>query len=421
METGKARGKRNHVIQNKKINLLRFAAIYGANSAGKTNLVKAISFARALVTGRVSGSSISREYYNRTKVENKEKPTQFKFEFLIQNKIYEYAFSILLKERKFLSESLLCNEKLIFFRDLEKKEFSLDIKLKDLDKRKKINLFFETVCEIDTVLFLQDMNTNKGTLYETEDEASIFKTIYDVFNKSIETISPNTKVSSHNILFEKERNVEKLLEQFGFDITNIEYKEDVPENIFRGVPQELVEDILKDIDEKFSDDAECLEIMLHGPRTIVKIEKEDDKFKYSSLIFRHGNYGEFTLTEESDGFQRIIQLIEILLNPQKGKIYIIDELDRSLNAHLSKAFIDFFLNEAEEQNVQLIITTHETRLLDLNLLRKDEIWMFDKVDGSTTITALTDFNTPVRSDVKLDSAYMDGKYGGIPRVKRGDA
>ncbi len=421
METGKARGKRNHVIEDRKINLLRFSAIFGANSSGKSNLVKAIDFAKSIIIDGFSKDLSSVQYYNRTNIENSDKPTTFSFEFRVNKKIYEYSFSISLKNRKFISESLKCNDDIVFIRDIPNAVFELNLKYKNLDTTQKTHLFFDTIKNSDKVLFLKEMNTNKDSLYESLDEPLILKEIYNIFDKSIKIVTPTTRVSDMNILFSEENKVENVLQEFGFDITGFSQVEDTAENIFRGIPQQISEKILEDIDQKLSEGNGAESAILHTPNGLVKFKYENDKTKILTLKCVHGQYGDFSLSEESDGLRRFLDLIDIILNPVDGAIYIVDEIDRSLNALVTKEFIDYYLNKTTIQNVQLIITTHETRLLDLNLLRKDEIWLFDKENGNTKITALTDYEGNIRSDVKLDTAYIEGRYAGVPKIVRGEA
>ena len=68
---------------------------------------------------------------------------------------------------------------------------------------------------------------------------------------------------------------------------------------------------------------------------------------------------------------------------------------------------------AKGHNTQLIVTTHESRLLDLELVRRDEIWFIEKSNcGNSKVYSLEEYNT--RFDQKVDKAYLDGRYGGIP-------
>ena len=120
----------------------------------------------------------------------------------------------------------------------------------------------------------------------------------------------------------------------------------------------------------------------------------------------------FNLSEESDGTIRILDLLEVLLS-DKGKTYVIDELDRCLHPNLTYKFVETFLKLAEQKKIQLIVTTHESRLMDFELLRRDEIWFVNKrKSGETDIYSLEEYNA--RFDQKIDKAYLEGRYGGVP-------
>ena len=76
-------------------------------------------------------------------------------------------------------------------------------------------------------------------------------------------------------------------------------------------------------------------------------------------------------------------------------------------------FVETFLSRAKNRKVQLIVTSHESRLLDFNLLRRDEVWFVDKdKNGESCMYSLEEYN--VRFDQKVDKAYMEGRYGGVP-------
>ena len=111
-----------------------------------------------------------------------------------------------------------------------------------------------------------------------------------------------------------------------------------------------------------------------------------------------------------------MDLIEILLNSE-DKVFVIDEIDRSLHPNLTYKFIELFLEIAEQKNVQLIVTTHEDAILDLELLRRDEVWFVEKDNkGKTELYSLEDFGP--RFDKKILKAYLEGRYGAIPHFKK---
>ena len=55
-----------------------------------------------------------------------------------------------------------------------------------------------------------------------------------------------------------------------------------------------------------------------------------------------------------------------------GGVYVIDELERSMHPMLVTKFIEFFVKTTRDVPCQLVFTTHESTLLDLDLMRRDE-------------------------------------------------
>ena len=131
-------------------------------------------------------------------------------------------------------------------------------------------------------------------------------------------------------------------------------------------------------------------------------------------IFKHKNCNdEFGAYEESDGTIRIFELLDIIFS--KDKVYVIDELDNSLHPLLVNGFLSKFLRE--KNNTQLIVTTHESKTLDFDLVRRDEIWFVEKnIDCSSKLYSLEEFKDIARFDRKIDKAYMEGRFGGIANI-----
>jgi len=119
----------------------------------------------------------------------------------------------------------------------------------------------------------------------------------------------------------------------------------------------------------------------------------------------------FGLSEESDGTRRLLSLIPALYHLQNSiGVYFIDEIDRSLHPILVWKFLEFFLRAGGRQ---IIFTTHESNLLDLDLLRRDEIWFAEKDDKAAThLYSLMDFK--VRNDLEIRKHYLQGRFGAIP-------
>jgi hypothetical protein len=141
---------------------------------------------------------------------------------------------------------------------------------------------------------------------------------------------------------------------------------------------------------------------------------ENNEIEYKSLEFKHSySSATFSLEEESDGTIRLLDLIEVLLNEEDGKTYIIDEINRRFHPLLTQEFVQEYLKLAETKNIQLIVTTHESKLMDLKLLRKDEISFVNKeTNGSSCIYSLNKYDD--RFDKKVLNEYFSGKYDAIP-------
>ena len=163
-----------------------------------------------------------------------------------------------------------------------------------------------------------------------------------------------------------------------------------------------------------------------GPGIELSVDENDSskvvrKNLKSAHVAPEGAF-ELPFSDESDGTQRFLELLPALYlsDGRSGKrhrptVYVIDELDRSLHPVLSHAFLRFFIDSSTEKKDQLIITTHETYLLDRDLLRRDEIWFVEKGDDQgSKLVSLTDFK--VRNDLRLERGYLHGRFGGIPFV-----
>jgi hypothetical protein len=118
--------------------------------------------------------------------------------------------------------------------------------------------------------------------------------------------------------------------------------------------------------------------------------------------------------EESDGTQRLLDLLPALhCGKISDSVYFIDEIDRSMHPMLVWKFLDFFLKSCPRDRRQIIVTTHESNLLDLGLLRRDEIWFAEKDhESATRLYSMADFK--VRTDHEIRKHYLQGRYGAVP-------
>ena len=138
------------------------------------------------------------------------------------------------------------------------------------------------------------------------------------------------------------------------------------------------------------------------------------QFEFKTMSFKHENSeATFALSDESDGTVRLLDIIEVLLKSNENRTYVIDEINRKFHPLLTLKFIEEFLMMAEKRNVQLIVTTHESQLMDLKLLRRDEISLVNKDNqGYSSIYSLDSYD--VRFDKKIVTEYLKGHYNAVP-------
>ena len=145
-----------------------------------------------------------------------------------------------------------------------------------------------------------------------------------------------------------------------------------------------------------------------------EISVEDGELYAEKIMLDHGNSEElFELSDESDGTKRLFDLIPLYESGQKGKIIVVDELDRSFHSKLTEEYIKRFFEITKENSCQLICTTHDLNLMDLRILRQDEIWFIEREeDHSSRIYSLSDYKQ--RFDKNILNDYLIGRYGAIP-------
>ena len=423
MITGKVRNKKEHIYDDGKIRLLKLAAVYGANAAGKSNLVKAMDLMRKIILHGLSEGHT--EKYCKTAPHNIQKPSYFEMEILLSGRYFSYGFEIILSQSRFISEWLVelhanNTENILFTRDLEKGTYEFGDTLSVSSLKDILDIYAGDIANDASVLFLTLMNTNKKKLYDTYKEVSVIKEVFDWFRSGLDINYPDLPVSDYTYLVKAEQvdEVCRIISAFGTGITDFRIVDVTIETALRGLAKTEREKIAWRLEREAArlrageNAGKVVLIMRSKAEFFMVTVGKDGKTKCQTIEFRHGKDSYFNLSEESDGTVRLLDLLEILL-AKEGKTYVIDELDRCLHPSLTYKFIDTYLRLAKKKNIQLIVTTHESRLLDFELLRRDEIWFVDKKNnGESSLYSLEEYNA--RFDKKIDKAYMEGRYGGVP-------
>ncbi len=194
------------------------------------------------------------------------------------------------------------------------------------------------------------------------------------------------------------------------------FREISQENVFEGTPKDIREGLEQRIQHVCTDTRIAnrgLRLNLQG--RLVFVSFKDGLPQFKEVMFGQSNVKDqwFSLGDQSEGTKRILDLLAVLVTSKEHSVCVIDEIDRSLHPQLTLHFAKTFLKLAKQRNIQLVITTHESHLLDLSLLRQDEIFFVEKdFTGSSTIFPFDRFKE--RFDKKIEKAYLDGRYGGVP-------
>ncbi len=122
---------------------------------------------------------------------------------------------------------------------------------------------------------------------------------------------------------------------------------------------------------------------------------------------------------ESAGTQRLLSYVGPILDAlQAGKLLVVDELDSSLHPMVVQFVLGLFHDpEVSKRGAQLWMTTHDTSLLETDILRRDQVWFMDKDDRQASrLSPLTDFSP--RKGEALEKSYLRARYGGVPFIAR---
>lgn len=415
MIAGKARSHKEHLHKEKDFSILKGGLIYGANAAGKSNFIKSINFAKLCITEGLNKVNTLEKHYKMMK-DSLNKKSEFEFEILIGEKIYAYGFSIFLQSKKVIEEWLyevgLKEDELIFHRYSNK------------DLEFKINL--ENTDAIKFEVYVDDLKTNRLLLEvlgekKWEHKDYDFLKVLKWFKENLIIVFPETDdlITEY---FDTKSDWLRYLKAFDTGIKDIGFEERSFKEL--SLPDSLKTKISNDISQVVSEANQKeskINILVNIKNSFLRIFLEENEIKVEEIVFYHEDEKDenksFRFSEESDGTKRLLELIPLLERVKdRNQTIFIDELERSLHPVLVDKFLKLFYKNMVNKKSQVIIATHESRLLDLNNIRRDEVWFTERnFEKGTDLYSLEEYQT--RFDTKLDKAYLLGRYGGIPNIK----
>lgn len=409
----------NHIAKAPNISLLKSAFIYGANAAGKTNIIRAVSFVKTLLQDGIEETEIYNQQ-NRNSKANDKKPSIFEFVFLKNEIAYNYGFAIILSTGEVEGEWLYIvspnkQDEMLF--DREKNEILYNRKLAG-NSTGRIDTYIEDIKTMEPTLFLSELARKKIVGRKSK----FFTHINNAFSwfEDITIITPSTKINSLMPYVEEgsdSHSFVEMMKKFDTGVTGLVKVPSTVESFYRDLPNMTIANrLLSEIKTRLlkRNRVEAT-IRLANQQYYFELNNEGTDLEVSKLVCTHKNTSAlFELCDESDGTNRLFDIIPILLcTEEKEKVFFVDELDRSLHPNLVIEFIKMYFLNTQGCNHQLIATTHQAELMDLDLLRRDEIWIVDRnADGSSKLYSLDEFR--VRSDKDTTKAYLQGRYGGVP-------
>ncbi len=415
MAAGKhTRHKEQVVVTNGK-RLLKAGVIFGANAAGKSNLIKAINFGKNMALRGVKNSETMNRHF-RINPMAINRPGIFQYDFVSNGHIYSYGFAISYTKNIFLSEWLyLCddNKEICIFERTAGEKISTKLRFANTEDEQRFNIYADDVT--DNTSFLAEICSHK--LRKIEEFSSFFDT-FDWFTSLI-IIFPQTKYRDLGQFFKNDEkdSLGKLLNYFDTGIEEVLTEVRPIEEVLAFLPENLKNDVIHEIQERFDEDnkktATTVDVTIAGKRFSFT-KKEAGVIVGSQLTMNHGNSTDlFELDDESDGTRRLFDLIPLYQKGKKNYVIFVDELDRSFHTKLTIEFLQKFFEKTEGLTSQLIVTLHDSNVMNLNIFRQDEIWFVErKKDHSSEIYSLNKFKE--RFDHSVAKDYLLGRYGSIP-------
>jgi len=361
----------------------RVAAIYGPNASGKSNLVKALEMIRRLIVDGTRPDQPIAVVPFKLDDSSAHDPSRFELELLIEGRRYSYGALISTDavDKEWLFETSAGGVEQLLFERVDigaGPSFEIGAALEPEEARRQ---FLKFVAQ----------GTRRNQLYLTElaeRNAEEFTAVTRWFRSSWSLVPGSVDPRSLAVKYVTDPKLRtrtrELLRATGTGIRHLQFESKAADT---KLPEEQLRSRLA---------------------------------QASDLRMRFGmNEGEYSLgfDEQSDGTRRLLELAPELHSAcSSTSLVVCDELDRSLHTLVSQHFVRAFLESAAPQS-QLLFTTHDTNLLDANLLPRQAIWFVEKdMEGGSTLYSLSEFKQEQLESIGADieRGYLAGRFGAIP-------
>lgn len=363
---------------------LRSAVVYGPNASGKSSLLRALDYLRAVVAESATiiqpGQTYNIQPF-KLDAASAQQPTEFEITFLLSGLRHQYAFSM--TPQRIVSESLLV------YRSSK-----------------------------PTQLFSRQHLEGDGYDYEFSTYLTGPRKLWQ------ESTRPNALFLS----MAAQLNSEQLSPVFNWIVRNILFLPagatvwpDFTTALLATEPgRASIREFLSAADISIADVQAVPRKGMHAQWVLGAsgLQASQEEREFMMPVFEHSTpkgSAKFELHDESEGTQRLYGLIAPVLDClREGRVLVVDELDSSLHTLLVRRLITMFQTpELNPKGGQLIFSTHDTSLLDHTLFRRDQVWFTEKdADQATRLYPLTDFSP--RKQEAWERGYLSGRYGAVP-------
>lgn len=412
-------GHTDHVLPIPSSNerVLRTAVLYGANGAGKSNLFKALKYVQSVaLRPRKRNTGTRREAFKFADMLRE--PSSFSLQFIAEGRLYEFGFKV--DDERILQEWLFEVEGGRHRSVYERITDTAGSVTIEIAAAKILNPKLSALATVGGPQNQSFLATVNATL-SADDFGPDLTAVLGWFKVVLQLIGPEESFVPLARVLDQDPDFLTFAGEFlkasstGIDHLEVLKNEISEDELKRLLPPSLVRRIVTDA----RDDEQGIAVVRLGEGNELVIERRGEGSFYEVRIQaahedQNGAVVRLELDEESDGTRRLLNLLPALHRLRAaGAVYFIDEIDRSMHPILVRKFLEFFLEGCAGGPSQVIVTTHESSLLDQALLRRDEIWFTEKDHSAATrLYSLTDFK--VRNDLELRKHYLQGRFGAVP-------
>ncbi len=372
--------------------LLRSAAIYGPNAAGKSNLLRALIEMQNIVVGKFEYGDLLPLQPFRLSTDTDKAPTEFELTFIVNHVRYQYGFSATVERvyEEWLFAYPSGRPQKWFGRSWndQKQAYEWE-KCSALTGRKRAWQDATRQNELFLKRAVQDNSLQLQPIYDWFRNTLCFINISGARRKFTASLCQEPHYRQKILKFLKAADL-------GIEDISIQEEQISATHFPNSIPEQHLHEFIAQLDE--------------GEKKLLNVSTVHKSMD--------GYLVDFSIYDESDGTQKLFEFagpwFDVLSN---GHVLLVDEL----HAHLHPKIVGFLLSlfhnsKSNPKNAQLIFTTHETSILNQEVLRRDQVWLCEKNNEQATIVyPLTDFH-PRKGRENIEANYLAGRYGALPYI-----